>query len=190
MYYVNYKHPSSFVEEVWGAAAPQEIVLDCTYGSGGHFKKLANKHCKVCAIDCDIAALVSGYGHVCKPLLKVKVNLCKPMYDIVVIDAGVSLAQAKCYWRRFSKARVSSAVVGANTLMLFRRVACSLKAGGKLLVMVYGFEFALLASKLNETAAASALYLLNRAFVHSSCAERTLRRCCSYARLLMFIKTK
>ncbi|AUG33923.1 Ribosomal RNA small subunit methyltransferase H [Candidatus Hodgkinia cicadicola] len=189
LYYLNYKHPSSFVREAELAAAAGESVLDCTYGAGGHSVVLAKRRCRVCAIDCDIAALTGVRAR--SLTLQAKVNLYNPVRELVLIDAGVSLMQAKSYWRQFSKScdvAASAASLVENTRALFKHVVNSLIAGGRLLIMFYSLEFALLAYELSKTA--PALYLLSRAFVRPNCVERLLYRCSSSARLLMFIKTK
>ncbi|AUG34113.1 Ribosomal RNA small subunit methyltransferase H [Candidatus Hodgkinia cicadicola] len=189
LYYLNYKHPSSFVREAEAAAAAGESALDCTYGAGGHSVVLAKRHCRVCALDCDIAALTGARTH---PItLQAKVNLYNPVRELVLIDTGASLMQAKSYWRQFSKScdvAASAASLVENTRTLFKHVVSSLAVGGRLLTMVYSLEFALLAYEFSK--AAPALYLLNRAFVRPNCIERLLYRCSSSARLLMFIKTK
>ncbi|XXN13557.1 MAG: hypothetical protein AAI902_00470 [Candidatus Hodgkinia cicadicola] len=189
LYYLNYKHPSSFVGEVEALAAAGESVLDCTYGAGGHSVVLAKRRCRVCAIDCDIAALAAARAH---PLtLQTKVNLYSSVRELVLIDTGASLMQAKSYWRQFSQSAntaVSAAALTANTLTLFKHIVNSLAIGGRLLIMFYSLEFALLAYKLGESA--PALYPLNRVFVRPSYVERLLYRCSSSARLLMFIKTR
>ncbi|AHL30958.1 MAG: 16S rRNA m(4) methyltransferase [Candidatus Hodgkinia cicadicola] len=185
---MSYKHPSSFVRETEAAAVAGESVLDCTYGAGGHSVVLAKRHCRVCAIDCDVAALTSVRT---LPLtLQTKVNLHAPVRELVVIDTGVSLMQAKSYWRQFSKSCANAAGASAlalNTRTLLKHIVNSLAIGGRLLIMFYSLEFALLACELSETA--PELYLLNRAYVRPAYVERLLYRS-SNAKLLMFIKTK
>ncbi|ATW06114.1 Ribosomal RNA small subunit methyltransferase H [Candidatus Hodgkinia cicadicola] len=188
LYYLNYKHPSSFVREAGAVAAAGESVLDCTYGAGGHSVVFAKRHCRVCAVDCDIAALTGA--RVRSLTLQMRVNLYDRAHELVLIDTGVSLMQAKSYWRQFSKgcdSAVSAALLAMNTRMLFRHIVNSLTVGGRLLIMFYSLEFALLAYELSKTV--PALYVLNRAFVRPSCVERLLYRCSSSARLLMFVKT-
>lgn len=189
LYYLNYKHPSSFVRETKALAAAGEAVLDCTYGAGGHSVVLAKRRCRVCAIDCDVAALATARA---SPLtLQTKVNLRAPTRELVLIDTGVSLMQAKSYWRQFSQScdtAVSAAVLTANTRALFKHIVSSLTVGGRLLIMFYSLEFALLAYELGKSA--PALYSLNRTFVRPSHVERLVYRCSSSARLLMFVKTK
>lgn len=163
-------------------------MLDCTYGAGGHSVALAKRHCRVCAIDCDIAALANVRA---RPLtLQTRVNLYNSVRELVLIDTGVSLMQAKSYWRQFSKscdAAASATVLATNTRTLFKHIVNTLAVGGRLLIMLYSSEFALLAYKLSKTA--PALYLLNRVCVRPSHVERLLYRS-SGAKLLMFIKTK
>ncbi|XXM93239.1 MAG: hypothetical protein AAI946_00455 [Candidatus Hodgkinia cicadicola] len=152
---------------------------------------MARRHCKVCALDCDTAVLVGARWRSHQLVLNAKVNMRKSAYDVVMVDAGVSLAQAKSYWRQFSSSygNVNSAItLSANTRMLFKYIASSLAVGGKLLIMVYSSEFALLANALNRLA--SALYLTNRAVMRPRQTDRAMHRCSSNAGMLVYIKTK
>ncbi|ATY93529.1 Ribosomal RNA small subunit methyltransferase H [Candidatus Hodgkinia cicadicola] len=188
LYYLNYKHLSSFVEETKLVLRANDSVLDCTYGTGGHSMILKREGCRVSATDCDVAALIYAAARAPFLSLKTKINLRNPTYDLIVIDTGISLAQAKQHWRRFSRDRGSPKSlikINSNTNALFKRVANSLKLGGKLLLMVYSSEFALSAANL-----AQSFYLINRASLRPDCVERTFKRCASAAKLLVLLKIK
>ncbi len=189
LHYLNYKHPSSFAGETKAIAKVGEFALDCTYGTGGHSIMLARQRCKVRAFDCDIAALVSAQTR--RVMLQARVDLRKPTHELVMVDAGMSLAQAKLHWRQFSndcRSGRSANTLTANTRTLFKHIANTLAIGGKLLLMFYSLEFALLAFNLSKTA--PVLYLLNRSVIRASYVERTLLRCASSARLLVFVRTR